>query len=129
MLNTFPDLLIFSFFAPTILRVAAACAFAYLGYLHYRDRQALGARVGSRGEGLLLLITILYAVIAVGLFLGYYTQIAALAGVAVAGLHLLLRRRFPMHEDIAKSTYYFLIVICLSLLVSGAGAFAYDLPL
>lgn len=129
MLNPFPDLLALGFFAPTMLRIAAAATFAYFAYLHLRDRSSLGSRLGAKGETYIWIIIALYVLVAAGLFFGYHTQISAIAGILIAKAHLLLRRRFPMHHDLGKGLYWLLIIICLSLLFSGAGALAFDLPL
>ena len=41
MLNTFPQLLTFSFFAPLLLRVAVAVAIAYIVYIQFKNREAI----------------------------------------------------------------------------------------
>lgn len=113
MLNPFPDLLVLSFFAPTLLRVAAAAAFLYAAYTLYQHGNKHG-----------LVVALLFAVGA-ALLAGYYTQYAALAALVLLALELWQRTM----RILPRSTLLLLVVICLSLLLTGAGALAFDLPL
>lgn len=132
MLNPFPDLLIFGFFAPTILRIAVAALFAYLAYSAWSRREKIAhtslpllgkqAWVGPFS-------TLVYGVLAVMLFVGYYTQIAALIGALASIKGIVFDHRYPEVFPLSRSTFVLLAVICLTLMLSGAGAFAYDLPL
>jgi hypothetical protein len=119
MLNPFPDLLMFGFFAPTIVRVVAALILLYGARAHWAARE--------RG-GHSLLFAVAHGVIGLMLLFGYYTQLAALAGlVGVVGSFIWpLRTHVP---PLPRSTSILLIAIFVSLLLSGAGAFAFDLPL
>ncbi len=133
MLNPFPHLLVYSFFAPTLLRIAVACVFAYLAVFHFRHRREVASEVSMLSAGVAIWIIGLYiaieAMTALGLFLGYDTQIAALVG-AILSLKLLLLRPSLRHvAPLSRLTYALVGVICLSLLVLGAGAVAFDLPL
>jgi len=132
MLNTFPNLLVLGFFAPTLLRVAVACLFFYAAYAAYKHRGAAAQmRFPLIGEASWAggFTTLMYAVIGLMLLFGAYTQIAALLAGIVSIKGLLFYKRFGPFFPYSRSTYVLLLVICLSLLVSGAGAFAYDLPL
>jgi len=121
MLNVFPNLLTYSFFAPTLLRVALALLFIYVAYVQYSKRAHLGQFAW--------ISIILHAALAVMLFVGYYTQVAALAG-GLGSLVGLFRIRGTEHFIVySKSTLLLIVTICLSLLLTGAGAFAFDLPL
>lgn len=134
MLNPFPDLLIYSLLAPFILRVVAGFIFINLGFLAFRNEK-------ERWVASLRLLGIPRPEIAVKVFglievaggimflLGFYTQIAAL----VLGL-LTFAEAFIEYKDpsVLKRNlvfYTMLLAIILSLLFSGAGAFAIDLPL
>ena len=132
MLNTFPNLLVFGFFAPTLLRVAVACLFFYAAYSAYKHRDAAARlRFPIIGEAPWAggFTTLIYAVFGFMLFFGYYTQIAALFAGLTSIKGMLFCKRYPPLFPYPRSTYVLLLAICLSLLVSGAGAFAYDLPL
>jgi len=132
MLNTFPNLLVLGFFAPTILRVAAAGLLLYAAYAaqkHKHEAAGLQFPVIGRAPWAATFASIAYAVIGLLLLFGAYTQIAAILGALTALKSLVLGGRFPALFPYSRSTYVLLLAICLSLLVSGAGALAYDLPL
>lgn len=132
MLNTFPDLLLFSFFAPTLLRIAVAVAFAYIAYIHFKRRaELMQMRVPllSTLGPLLWLVMLIEAVIALALLFGYHTQIAALAGLVLSIKHAIFAKRYARAIPLCRGEYFFIIVILLSLLLTGGGAFAFDLPL
>ena len=132
MLNTFPNLLVLGFFASTLLRVAVACLFFYASYSAYKQRDAAShLRFPLIGEaswagGVTMLM---YAAIGLVLLFGAYTQIAALLAGIVSIKGLLFCKRFGPLFPYSRSTYFLILAICLSLLVSGAGAMAFDLPL
>jgi uncharacterized membrane protein YphA (DoxX/SURF4 family) len=132
MLNPFPDLLVFGFFAPTLLRFAVAAVLAYLAYTHFKNRQALGVLqfpVVGKAQRVVWLAIAVEAAVALGLFFGYYTQIFALLGALVMLKRVVWGKKYPTFFVLARGTALLLLVICLSLLLTGAGAFAFDLPL
>lgn len=131
MLNPLPDLLIFSFFAPTILRVAAACIFFSLAVAHIKRRDEIavlpfpivsGTWIAYAAAGIEL-------VVGFALFFGAYTQVAAMLGLLGAFKHFVWRRTYPAFFVLSRSTSVLLMAILFSLLITGAGAFAVDLPL
>lgn len=97
-----------------MLRIAAGLAFAYMAYRHSSETSALTWTIAFAE-----------AACAALLLAGLYTQAAALLGIAIFFAHALVRpvRVLPL------SSMLFLFALCLSLLVTGAGAFAFDLPL
>lgn len=131
--NPFPDLLTYALLAPLMLRVAAAAFFAYLATHHFRNKKAAAPELSVLNQHTAVFALGVYAVVealvAVALFLGLYTQIAALVGLVVCLKVLFLRRGLHHVAPLARSTYVLLGVICLSLLFTGAGLFAQDLPL
>lgn len=134
MLNPFPELLVFSFFAPTILRLAAAGVFLYVVYMQYQERESFSKipfpYIGNRfGTQIMWLTFAVELVIAAMLIAGYYTQIAALLGIITVAKYLYYGRRWPTFAPLSRGTCALLLVILATLLLSGAGAFAYDLPL
>jgi len=132
MLTPFPDLLMFGFFAPTILRFAAALIFAYLAYTHFHHKDAIARiKMPLLGGGMWVAwaaITI-EIIVAAALFFGYYTQYAALIGMLGAVKHFVWRNTYPTYFVLPRTTSFLLIVILASLLLTGAGALAFDLPL
>src|SRR5579872_7402948 len=88
MLNPFPSLLTYSFFAPTILRVVAAAVILMLAHTHRVKRQELqrlvSPIVGEFATYLIWIVIVVEALTGLGLFLGLYTQIAAIVGAVLA---------------------------------------------
>ncbi len=132
MLNTFPQLLVFGFFAPTLLRLVAAGIFLYTAHYHFKHREQIthtrfpivGARAWVAWVALLV-----EALVGLGLLVGYYTQIAALVGAIIALKQLVWHSRYPGFFFFSRSTSLLLLVVMLSLLLTGAGAWAMDVPL
>lgn len=132
--NLFPDLFSFAIIAPFILRVAVGLIFMNLGSLK------LGKERRGWIEAFHLLkitpagffTTLLGIIEAVGGFLlviGAYTQAAALILGIIALCELLIEYK---EESILKRDFVFyllLTVICASLLLTGAGIFAVDIPM
>jgi hypothetical protein len=108
------ELLFLGPLAAFLIRVALACVFAW----------SAKQRV-SNGTGFLIAFGIIDGLIAIALFLGLYTQIAALAGF-VCTIAWLLK---PSWNPYPRSTTMLAAVMCASLLVLGPGPFAFDLPL
>ncbi len=131
MLTQFPALLSYSFFAPTLLRAAAAVVIALLALTHVRREDELEAifspLVSKFAPTFAWLLVIIEAAVAIALFVGYRTQVAAIAGALLALMMLLAGPRIMAPRD--RSAAFLLLVVCISLLALGAGAFAFDLPL
>ena len=134
MLNPFPGLLDFGFFAPTMLRIAAACVFLYVAYMQVQHREAMAKipfpLIGtSLGMGVVWFAAGVEFLLAAMLAVGYYTQIAALVGMVAAIKCFIYGHKWPTFSVISRGTSVLLFIILASLLLSGAGGFAYDLPL
>lgn len=132
MLNTFPDLLTYSFFAPTILRLFAAGIFAYGAYYAWQHRARIAhLRFPIIGQASWVggASAVVHAAIAGMLGTGYYTQVAAILGALGAIKGYVYAKRYPELFPFGRSTYVLLLAILLSLLLTGAGALAFDLPL
>ena len=122
MLNPFPQLLVFGFFAPTLLRLAAGALFGYLAIAHFSHRP-------NMSQAIAWLLIVVETLIALSLILGYHLQYGAIAGIIVGIGQAITAKRYPTVTPLLALEYVLVIVICLSLLVSGAGAIAFDLPL
>ena len=134
MLNTFPDLLTYSLFAPLLLRVVLGLIMVDLGFLKFRAEKerwmGLFDLIGLRPSKWFVKIFALVEIIG-GLMLvvGVYTQIVALIFILITLSELILEWK---EEALIKRNlpfYFLLFTISLSLLFSGAGAFAIDLHL
>lgn len=132
MLNPFPDLLALGFFAPTILRIAAGVLFLYAARYHWEHRARIGTirfPIIGRGSWIAWAAILFHLVIGLMLVFGYYTQYAAILGSIGAFKGILFGKSYSEAFMFSRSTYVLLVAISLSLLISGAGAFAIDWPL
>ncbi len=115
MLSLFPELLFLAPLSALVIRAAVAAMFALAAYSHVR-----GATM------FIYIIAALEAVATLSLAFGYYAQAGALLAALIAGSWAILgrpARPYPL------TTTLLLIVMSLSLIVTGPGAFAFDLPL
>lgn len=137
MLNVFPDLLFLQLLAPFLIRITVGLMFLWIGYSYmFRDREVLISQISNKwprlgpfsvwSGGIFEMIT------GVFLIVGFLTQIAAIVGMLIAMDALFVKLLYKDLDKVAKYSrmFYILIFIAsLSLLFSGAGAFAFDLPL
>lgn len=132
MLSLFPQLLFLAPFSATILRVSAGVAFLLVAWIHMRKRDELSRIdffVIGHGAWIPVFAALLEFAIATALIAGIYTQLAALLGALAALKSFVWKRRFSESFPLSRPTSALLFVICLSLVFTGAGAFAFDLPL
>lgn len=132
MLTIFPELLVYGFFAPTIIRLAVAAALAYVAYKQYARRSEIGRLrfpIVGQGEWIPIAMALFHAVLALLFFFGYYLQLACLIAIIGFIKGLWLNQRYPHVRILSTVTVLLLLAMCLSLLLSGAGALAQDLPL
>lgn len=133
MLSFLPQLLFLAPAATALLRIVVALYLAYIAYSVFVRKDAMVSTrfpiVGQCGPWLVWLSGTVMFLIALMLFIGLGTQIAAIAGAVVALKYVIFARRYPEIIALPRSTSLLLLVICLSLIVSGAGAFAFDWPL
>lgn len=133
MLNPFPELLYLSLLGPFIVRVAAGSILIVAGLQLVRHRYAIAERLRSlMPYGAVTppwLFGLLYLSAGLSVLAGYLTQIGALIGAAVSFLSAVNRVQLGPLAPLSRGTYVLLCAICLSLLVTGAGAIAFDIPL
>lgn len=134
MLNVFPDLLTYGLFAPFILRVALGLLFINLGYLELTKEQNRWVRVFEviRFRPAMFWVKAVGIIEIVGgllLVLGLFTQATALLFAIISLAECYIEKRAPVVLNRNIIFYAFLFVISLSLLFSGAGFWAFDLPL
>jgi uncharacterized membrane protein YphA (DoxX/SURF4 family) len=134
MLNPFPDLLTYSLLAPFLLRIVAGLIFIDLGTLAFRGEKMSwqNSLIKLRIPKPNLAVKIFGAIEIAGgimLILGFYTQIAALVLALFTFAETYVEYKDPTILKRNFVFYLMLLIILLSLLFSGAGAFAIDLPL
>jgi putative oxidoreductase len=134
MLNPFPELLTYSTFGPFILRLVIGLIFLNLGVLKFRGEKkrwltSLEALAIKPADVILSIYAVIQVVGGLMLILGLYTQIAALVFVVLTGIEFYIEwmEKTILKRDIVF--YLLTLAIACSLLLTGAGAFAFDIPL
>lgn len=129
----FPQLFFLSpLYVPLLLRLSTAGIFIYLAYAVYKHRkgaQQTSFPVVGVQPWVASFSVVVYIIIGLMLVFGYYTQIAALAGALAALKELVWGKRMQALIPLSRTSAFLLLVICLSLVCMGAGAFAMDVPL
>lgn len=113
MLALFPQILFLAPISATVIRFALACVLAVSAWKSW-----------GRFSGMTRALAVVEAALAAMLVLGAWTQAVALAATILLVSALSLRSR-----ALPTSTVLLSIVLALSLVVTGAGVFAIDLPL
>jgi len=134
MLNTFPELLDFGLMSPFILRVTLAVILISVGYLTLtKKKMEFDNYFKSQKYPFPAIITTVFGIseIVVGLFFfaGFYTQIISLISIYLLINLIYIENKSSKILPYTSAFYLILGVIALSLLFSGAGFFALDLPL
>jgi uncharacterized membrane protein YphA (DoxX/SURF4 family) len=132
MLNVFP-IQFLALFAYFILRVFVGSVLLYLGLLHFSTRHTLKEVLTLSwwpfGLCSTLVLSLTEIILAVMITFGVLTQIAVLVLALLCLKMIILRERFN-HETIPPRLVYVLLLgAALCLFITGAGAFAFDLPL
>ncbi len=133
MPSIFPDVLFLGpAFAPVLLRVGVAIAYFLIARHFYKHRGRLASEhfpfVGKPGNAIAWLAVISTGLIALFIALGLYLQVAAVVGCVGALKMWWFEKK---HADVlpyGRIAYFLLALACLSLVILGAGAFAFDLP-
>ncbi len=132
MLNLFP-IQFLALFAYFILRIITGLVFLNLGLKHYKKREELSSvlilPIFPFGKISVIILITFELIIGTLLILGLFTQIAAILIILTSVKMLFLRHRFTHDSLPSKLTYFLLLGIGISLLITGAGVFAFDLPI
>ena len=114
MLSLFPQILFLAPFSAFVVRLALACVLVFMAWRHF-----------SAPETSLRALGVLEIAAAAALAAGTWTQGVALAGA----VRMLLDIVLPRLRTLPISTTLLALVMFLSLVVTGAGVFAFDLAL
>lgn len=128
MLSDFPALL-YPFLAPTVLRTAVALVLFYLAYKQFARRQEIAVLRPQMGKLFTWLAVFFNVVLGSMLLFGYHTQVAAMLASLGQLYGLWANKRWPSVVILSNAAVVLTIVILISLIISGPGAFARDLPL
>lgn len=117
MLSAFPTLLNYSLIAPFLIRLIVAGVFLFIA----KENVMSGGQ--KKTIGTIQIIGSLFLII------GLFTQVIAL----IFGVYLafLIWQKIKAHAFLTDGINYYLIlfVLCIVLIISGAGRFAIDIPL
>lgn len=132
MLNPFP-ILFLAMLAHFLLRVFMGGILLYLGHRHltcrHDMRYAIEGKTFVSGLFGVWVLGITEVVIGLMLIAGLYTQIAALIGMILSLKLIIFNRTFASPYIPGRLFYVMLFAVSLSLFITGAGAFAFDLPI
>lgn len=134
ILNTFPDLLTFSILSPFILRVVLGLIVINLGFLKLGKEQSSWQKLFELihfRPSVYFVKLFAYLEIGGGLLLlaGAYTQLTAMVFAVLFFCEAVLEYREESLEKRNLTFYILIFAIALSLIFTGAGAFAFDLGL
>ncbi len=134
MLSIFPALLTYKLIAPLILRLTLGSIFVNFGWTKL-GRQKAGKIVFFEKINLkpgifyVWLIAIVEIIAGLLLIAGLFTQIAALVSGIILLIAIFLKRKQPLSFESSLCLLIVCLVIALSLMFTGPGFLAFDLPL
>jgi len=134
MLAIFPDLLTYGLLGPLLIRLTLGLLFIDMGYFELTREQKRWRAVfetlrlkpvamWSKGFGILQIVG------GILLIAGMFTQVAALFFAIISLAEIFIEYREPAILKRNIVFYLLIFVMSLSLLFSGAGFYAFDLPL
>lgn len=130
MLNPFPEL---AYFAPFILRVALGfilfiSSFDQLTNMPYRARGRFISEWPKLGAVFFWTSGILDTAIGLAFIAGFYTEVTALIA-AILSIAVIFSKRYQQATRRSATFYALMFAISLSLILTGAGPFGFDVPL
>ena len=141
VVSIFPSLFNYSLFAPLILRAAVGIFLCLIAFDVIRNKPTnvtpaatyttmpapeVALKVKPNPNSIYGYIAFVLGIL---LIIGLATQAAALATIILLLINSIFRGRLLVASDTSSEAFIFVIVICLSLLLLGAGTPAIDLPL
>ncbi len=122
VLSIFPSLLSYQGFAPLIIRLILGITLFYFGY---KKTISEGKSSGSNSKayGIIEIITAIFLIV------GLYTQLASLINVII--LTIKIGHKITLKAFLTNGINYYLLLLAmaLSLLFTGPGFLAFDLPI
>ena len=114
-LSIFPEILTYGLVAPLLLRLGVGVLILFYGLERYKKRHHP--------------ISIAHFIVGLLLIVGLYTQIAAILGVILNKIEVYPKWKSRTLTKEGSALYVLAGIILLSLLFTGPGFFAFDLPL
>lgn len=132
MLNLFP-IQFLSMFAYALLRIMVGLILIFWGKEHYNKFSAIAPLVKWPfiKNGKLVLVFLIGSELLIGFMfvIGLLTQAVAAASVIMCLKLIIWHKSFPQNTLPSKLALLLIAFISLSLFITGAGAFAFDLPI
>jgi uncharacterized membrane protein YphA (DoxX/SURF4 family) len=132
MLNIFP----IQFLAPLaymLLRIVLGLVLLYLGTSHIRNRHSLkdifSFSFFPYGLFMTWYLGSIEILIGIMFIVGFFTQIAALLGMAFSLKFIIMYKHFTHPLIPSRLCFLFMFMISFTLFITGAGPFAFDLPI
>ena len=122
MLSIFPSLLSYEQLSPFILRLMLGLTLAYFGYKKIRG-EGKGSGSNSKIYGAVEIL------ISTFLMIGLWTQLAAALNVVILLIKIGFKIRHKEFLTDGINYYVLLLAMAISVMLTGAGWFAFDLPL
>jgi uncharacterized membrane protein YphA (DoxX/SURF4 family) len=119
MLSLFPSLLSFDPLAPFLLRLTLAAILIHWAYGHIKYKKQAGA----------VAIGLIEGVIGILFVIGLFTQLAALVAIVLLPIKLIQKIKAGALFTDGVNYYFIVLIIAVSLLFMGPGAYSFDLPL
>jgi len=131
MFNLFPDLLSYSLIAPFLLRVVVGFILFKFGWNTVTNKRPEVYNFTTSNKNTLILtkfLGLIHLILGLLFIIGLLTQVISLVVLLFSIIsYTATKKKFFRYRD--PVFFVLLGVICLSLVFSGAGAFALDLPL
>lgn len=132
MLNPFP-IQFLAVLAYAVLRLFVGATLVYLGTRHIQKRHdlkhTLTFSLFPYGLMTAWYFALVELVIGMMFIAGFYTQIAALLAFILSLKILVLQKHFASPYIPGRLFYILLMAASISLFITGAGTFAFDLPI
>lgn len=127
ILNPLPELLSFTLVAPLLLRIVIGAYFLeqFSTIIHTKYISKKDIKIKNIFKCLIGIKTLS----AMAIITGFYTQIAVLILITTTIIDIVLEKKGGKLKKTKLQLYIFILVILLSLLITGAGFFAIDMPL
>jgi uncharacterized membrane protein YphA (DoxX/SURF4 family) len=121
-LSLFPYLLSYQQLAPFLIRIVLGVTLAYFGY-----HKILGSGQSSGSNS--KIYGYVEVIVAIFLIIGLWTQLAAMLNAIILIIKLGWKIKEKKFLSDGINYYILLLVMAISLIFTGAGAFAIDYPL
>ncbi len=130
MLSIFPDFLTYALFAPPFLRIALGAFVISKSYKKLRPLFTVDGDLSVPQDKVSKIVSVLFLLSGIFILIGLYTQISALMLILLTiGVFIRKGSRGETLDGTETWLQVFVFVMALSLMLSGAGFYAIDLPL